>query len=119
VLIKPREYTLRRFEMNLGIALKRIRSALAITQGELADLTGLSVSMVSAIEIGDRSASGETVDNLMKVLSLSREQLELIAIDDLSKFEARYRRLAEYTQHGILEIIGQQQRARRKLGVTA
>jgi transcriptional regulator with XRE-family HTH domain len=103
--------------MNIGNALKRIRSALAMGQGELSELTGLSISMISAIETGDRTPSEETIENLMTVLSLSREELELICLDDLSKFAARYRKLAGHTQQAILEAIASQYRARKRLGL--
>lgn len=101
--------------MNIGIALKRIRSALAMSQGELSERTGMSVSMISALEMGTRNPSEETVERLLIVLSLRREQLEIISASDPSKFEEQYRDLVEFSQHRVLRLICEQHEARKWL----
>ena len=105
--------------MNTGIAIRRIRSALGITQGEFSELTGLSPSMISSLESGDRSLSETALENLLTVLSLSEEEFDLIAVENIEQFERRYRRLAQMGQNLILKAIATQYSARKKLGVLA
>ncbi len=103
--------------MNICIAFRRIRSGLDITQDELSDLTGLSKSMVSAVENGERDLSEDSIENLRSVLSMSREQLELLCVQNLSDFAVNRQRLVELLQHSILEAIGCQYIARKALGL--
>lgn len=101
--------------MKIGIALKRIRSALAINQGELSEITGMSISMISAVERDERSPSEEVIDRLRTVLSLSHEQFELICLDDPEAFEGKYRELASVGQNMVLNIVREQYEARKWL----
>jgi transcriptional regulator with XRE-family HTH domain len=101
--------------MEIGVALKRIRSALGINQSELSELTGMSVSMISAIEQGQRNPSEEMVEKLLEVLKLNRTQLELISLGDPEEFDGRYRELAEFTQNRVLNSIRAQHEARKWL----
>lgn len=103
--------------MNIGIAVNRIRTALGATQSEFSELTGISVSMISALEKGVRDLSETARENLLTVLGISYEELEVIAIEDLSEFEERHRALVKATKKGILAAITAQYSARKSLGM--
>lgn len=105
--------------MNFSVALHRIRNALAISQGQLSELTKLSVSMISAIENGIRAPSDESVAHLLFALLLSREELEIIAIESDDIFKEKYCERSVVTQSGILETIAAQLYARKQLKISA
>jgi transcriptional regulator with XRE-family HTH domain len=114
---KNADHLLVEFNMDIGIALKRIRLALGITQPQLAQLTGLSDAMISYMESGKKSPSAETRHHIALALGLTQKQLELLSVEDLSQFDDDLKRLAEATHEGLLEIVRLQHHARRALGV--
>ncbi len=58
-----------------GIAVRRRREALHVSQEELADQTGLHRTYISLIERGLRNASVETTIKLAKALNTTGSQL--------------------------------------------
>lgn len=97
------------------LALRRIRRSLALTQGELFNLSGISVSMISAVEKGTRALSKEKVIHLRAALSLTEKEFDILSQEKLSDFKKKYGDLKKTTQSGILEIFFQQIEAREKL----
>jgi len=59
----------------LGLAIKRERSVLGISQGELAHLSGLHRTYVSDLERGARNPSIESIEKLAGALHVSIAKL--------------------------------------------
>lgn len=62
--------------------LRRLREGAGLKQGELANLVGLSVSMVSQMESGKKGASHATLLRLAKAIGCTVEQLTGKKSDD-------------------------------------
>ena len=77
----------------------------------------MSVSMISAVEKGTRVLSDSALEQLLTVLALSREELALIAIENLDDLKERNRTIAEIARKGILTAIEAQHSARKSLGM--
>jgi transcriptional regulator with XRE-family HTH domain len=59
----------------MGARIKARRKELHLTQGQLAELCGLSASFLGHIERGTRNASIETLEGLCKALNVSADYL--------------------------------------------
>jgi transcriptional regulator with XRE-family HTH domain len=77
--------------MNYGKALKTIRAAKNMTQGDLAHLTGLDASYISRIEKGNRTPTLESLENIANKLSIPIYLLTLLASEqsDLNKIDIK------------------------------
>lgn len=102
---------------NLNLAVRRLRAAIGVSQTEFGNLTGMSLSMVSAVEKGTRNMSKEGMDQLARALGLSLEELELAASADFDDLPPKFARLAAATQNVLINAIRAQLGARRALGI--
>jgi transcriptional regulator with XRE-family HTH domain len=74
--------------VRFGLRLKSLRIDKGLTQGELAELVGLSVDFIGLIERGERSPSFESLDKLSKVFNIPVSSL----FEDTKKPRASNRR---------------------------
>ncbi|URZ06423.1 helix-turn-helix domain-containing protein [Clostridium felsineum] len=65
----------------LSEKLKKLRKSKGITQKQLADETGLSVSMISKIEEGHKTGSDETLQTLANYFNLTLDELRVDKLD--------------------------------------
>jgi transcriptional regulator with XRE-family HTH domain len=90
--------------MNLGKAIKSIRTQLGLTQKELALRASISVSYLSLLETNNRDPSFSTIEAIAAALNiplsilvfLSAERSELDSLDDS---------LVEKLSHTVFELI--------------
>ena len=67
--------------MNLGMAIKAIRTKAAISQSELAGRCGLSQTSLSQIEIGVKRPSQKTVEKICTELGIPETILHVLALE--------------------------------------
>jgi len=70
-----------RVAMNLGKSIKLCRTNRGLSQGELADKIGLSVSYVSLIEQGKRDPAISTVEKIATALGVPLSLLTFLGAD--------------------------------------
>lgn len=59
----------------LASNLKRLRTEAGLTRAELAEMAGLSPAMITKLEYGETSASGETLDKIAQALKIEQSRL--------------------------------------------
>lgn len=75
--------------MNLGKAIKAIRTELNLTQGEFCEKIELSQTSLSQIELGYKSPSKKTVEKICKVGEIPVALLYILAIEEEDVPEAK------------------------------
>src|SRR6202011_2373322 len=94
--VKAHERTEKSLKASLGTAIRHKRSALGISQGELALRAGLHRTYISDLERGARNPSIESVEKLAHALELSvsmlfqratdgretKQQVEILLVED-------------------------------------
>ena len=73
--MKAQQRTETSLKSGLGAAIKRERSGLGISQGELAERAGLHRTYVSDVERGTRNPSIQSVEKLARALRVSVAKL--------------------------------------------
>ena len=73
--MQPHQQTETSLKSGLGAAIKRERSNLGISQGELAERAGLHRTYVSDVERGTRNPSIQSVEKLARALHVSVAKL--------------------------------------------
>ena len=73
--VKAHERTEKSLKASLGTAIRHKRSALGISQGELALRAGLHRTYVSDLERGTRNPSIESIEKLARALDVSVAKL--------------------------------------------
>jgi len=73
--VQPHQQTETSLKSGLGAAIKRERSNLGISQGELAERAGLHRTYVSDVERGTRNPSIQSVEKLARALHVSVAKL--------------------------------------------
>jgi XRE family transcriptional regulator, regulator of sulfur utilization len=68
--------------MNIGIAIKSVRTQLGFSQEELSLKTGLSQTSISQIETGAKSPSKKSISKICKTLEVPEAVLYIIGIDN-------------------------------------
>jgi transcriptional regulator with XRE-family HTH domain len=61
--------------LQIGASIKRLRKAARLTQGELAEMVGLSRGAVSNIELGNSRAKAERLFDFATALGVSMDEL--------------------------------------------
>jgi len=69
--VKGHERTATNLKSGLGAAIRRERSVLSISQGELASRAGLHRTYVSDVERGTRNPSIQSIEKLARALHVS------------------------------------------------
>ena len=77
--MKAHERTEKNLKTGLGEAIRQGRSLLGISQGELAERSGLHRTYVSDLERGARNPSIESIEKLARALGVSVAKLFEIA----------------------------------------
>lgn len=98
------------YAMSIGLNLKRIRTRLNLTQGQLADNADLSLNQVSRIERGTAKPELETIKKLAKALHCSADELifddgDYIISDELRLLFSAVEDLSEDKQQMIKDFI--------------
>ncbi|GAA4469678.1 hypothetical protein GCM10023093_29550 [Nemorincola caseinilytica] len=68
--------------MNIGFAIKTIRTRLAISQLELAERSGITQTALSQIETGKKRPAQKTLDSICAALDIPQSIIYLVAIED-------------------------------------
>ena len=68
--------------MDLGNAIKTLRTKQDLTQAQLADRVGLSVNAVSSLELGNTYPPKATVEKLCEAFGISPALFQLSVIDE-------------------------------------
>lgn len=68
--------------MNLGKAIKQLRTELKLTQGEVCKKVGISQTSLSQIELGYKEPSKKTVEKICKTLQVPIGLIYMLAIED-------------------------------------
>lgn len=89
---------------SIGDALKLCRTKRGLTQGELAQKSGLSVSYLSLIEKGKRTPDLEVLNQIAKALNMPLNLLVFLATDK-SELAELDRSVAEKLSYLVLELI--------------
>ncbi len=86
--------------MNLGLAIKRTRRELEVSQEMLSEKTGLSQTSISQIENGIKQPSKKSIEKISRALKVPEDALYLLGIegDDIRAtrkklFEELHRRI--------------------------
>jgi len=90
--------------MNLGKAIKLIRTQRALSQSDLAELTGLSVSYLSLIERNKRDPTLSTICNIASKLYIPVSLLMFLA-DEGEADKIIGKKLATMLAYATLQII--------------
>jgi len=99
-----------RYAMSIGQNLKKIRTRLNLTQGQLADNAGLSLNQVSRIERGTAKPELETIKKLSTSLYCSADELifddgDYLISDELKLLFSAVEELSEDKQQMIKDFI--------------
>ena len=78
-----------------GASLRHARKAKALSQQQLAEMSGLSVDMVSRVERGDVAPSFDTIEVLAKALGVTPSRFFGMNPMDLGRASKRTRALSE------------------------
>lgn len=89
---------------SIGDAIKLCRNKRGLTQGELAERVGFSVSYLSLIEKGKRTPDLEVLDKIAKALNMPLNLLVFLATDKTELAELD-RSVAEKLSYLVLELI--------------
>ena len=92
--------------VEIGMRIKRNREAAGLTQESLAEMVGLGVKHISAIERGAVGVSLNTIQTLCRVLSISSDALlfDDTVKNDVSTISSRLERLTP-KQYSIAEAV--------------
>lgn len=91
--------------MDIGQAIKMLRTKQGMTQGQLADLCGMSVNGVSLLELGRRFPTKSTVDRLCQAFGIPQSYVALASIEESDIPEEKrvlYRALLEPLREELL-----------------
>jgi len=67
--------------MNIGIAIKIVRTELGLSQERLSQLTGLSQTSISQIENGVKSPTKKSLSKICKALEIPEAVLYILGMD--------------------------------------
>ncbi len=84
--------------VDIGSRLAQLRKEKGITQGELAEILGLSQPMVSDYERGELRLHGELIIEIAKILGTSADELLGIKTDNKKNGASKNRRLSRRLQ---------------------
>ena len=101
---------------NQNLVVWRIRHALAISQQELAQLIGVSVQTISAVENCKRQLSEKAKRRLLSRFDLLPEQHSLLEQKDVLDFHTTYvahTAQGKLNSHYVLDVFAAQVRARQ------
>jgi transcriptional regulator with XRE-family HTH domain len=90
--------------MNLGKAIKLCRTQKNMSQAELSELAGISVSYLSLLERGKRDPSFSTVETISEALQVPLSILIFLAADS-DELSSINRELAEKLSYTALKLI--------------
>lgn len=95
--------------MDLGNAIKTLRTKQGMTQTQLAEKIGMSINAVSSLEIGKTYPPKATVEKLCEAFGVSAALFQLSAIDEGDFPEEKkvlYRALLEPLRNELLDKKG-------------
>lgn len=100
--------------MNLGEAIKLCRTRRGLTQTELAERSGVSVSYLSMLEQNKRDPSLKTIEKIAGGIGLPASLLILIAADP-RELEPVDRTIAEKVSHLVLTLLREKRNGQQTL----
>lgn len=68
--------------MNLGSAIRSIRKERKLTQADVSQKTGLSITALSQIEKGDSQPQKQTLENICSALGVTKSYVFFLALDE-------------------------------------
>jgi transcriptional regulator with XRE-family HTH domain len=68
--------------MELGIAIRKIRKHIGLSQGELSQMCAISQTALSQIESGTKYPSERTIKKLCKVLGIPESLIYILGMND-------------------------------------
>lgn len=98
--------------MNIGPAIKHIRKQRNLSQGELANLIGISQTALSQIERGTSMPSQKSVNRICEALNVSPALLYILGIDETDVPQDRkllFKALYPSFQNLALQMLGPEQ----------
>ena len=95
--------------MNIGNAIKQVRTYFGLSQIELSSKTGISQTSISQIESGAKNPSKRSINAICKALEIPEAILYVLGMEDLDVPETRkgiYKQLYPAMKDFAIQMIG-------------